>query len=75
MSDPLQMWTIYDHPTDYPFLFVARKFEVDAAGPRPTTEVFVAPSIDRVRFEMVRRGLTCLTRSPEDDPKIVETWL
>jgi len=28
-----------------------------------------------LRDELVGRGLTCLLRMPEDDPKIVETWL
>jgi hypothetical protein len=24
---------------------------------------------------MLSQGLTCLARSPEDDPKIIEVWL
>lgn len=74
-NDPLIIWTVYDHPTDFPDNFVARKFTTDANGPRATAEVVVADSLDAIRESMVQRGLTCLTRSPEDEPQIVETWL
>jgi hypothetical protein len=36
------MWTVYKNPTDYPGLFVARRFELDKATPDvrfgPTTD-------------------------------------
>lgn len=73
---PLTMWTVYDHPTDYPNNYVARRFEVDANGPRPTDSIIITPDLEALRamlaFEL---GLTCLTREPGDDPKIVEVWL
>jgi hypothetical protein len=72
----LRMWTIYDHPSDYPDKYVARLFDVDDDGPKPTSSIIVAPDLQMLRdileFEM---HLTCLARSPEDDQKIVETWL
>jgi hypothetical protein len=72
----LAMWTVYDHPPDYPDKFIARRFEVDRDGPRVTPSIIIADDLDKLRhalcFEM---GLTVLTRSPEDDPCIVETWL
>jgi hypothetical protein len=72
----LAMWTVYDHPTDYPNTFVARRFDIDGNGATPTASIIVAPDLTTLRdilaFQM---GLTCLTRSPGDDPKIVETWL
>jgi len=71
----LAMWTVYDNPNDYPGLFVARRFEVSGAGP-VATESIIMDNLEKLRevleFEM---RLTCLTRSPEDDPKIIETWL
>jgi hypothetical protein len=72
----LAMWAVYDNPSDYPGKFVARRFDVDAAGPRPSMSIIIMDDLDKLRemlaFEL---HLTCLTRSPEDDPKIVETWL
>jgi hypothetical protein len=75
-DDALMMWTVYDHPRDYPHSFVARKFAVSGAGGTvATTDMIVAPTLDSIRKLMIERGLTCITRSPDDDPKIVETWL
>jgi hypothetical protein len=71
----LQMWTVYDHPRDFPNSYVARCFDVDGSGPRATDNIMVSPSLDALRDMLAARGLTALCRSPEDDPKIVETWL
>lgn len=72
----LAIWTVYDNPTDYPGKFVARRFDVDASGPRPSASVIVAPDLEALRnilaFEL---HLTCLTRNEQDEPQIVECWL
>ena len=72
----LAMWTVYDNPKDYPGKFVARRFEVDATGPKPTASIIVMDDLDALRdvlcYEM---HLTCLCRNAEDEPQIVETWL
>lgn len=72
----LAMWTVYDHPLDYPDKFVARRFDFDASGPKPSASIIVAPDLETLRdileFEL---HLVKLMRSPGDDPKIVETWL
>jgi len=72
----LAMWTVYDHPTDYPDKYVARRFDVGRDGPVPSESIIIMDDLGRLRdmlaFEM---HLTCLTRSEGDDPKIVETWL
>lgn len=75
MSDKLLMWTVYDHPADYPDHFVARRFEVDGSGARATSITIWSSGLGELRAALAGRGLTVLTRSPEDDPKIVETWL
>lgn len=75
MADALSIWTVYDHPTDHPHEFIARRFEVDGKGTRATAETLASTSLDLLRDELSARGLTCLTRSPDDDPKIVEVWL
>jgi hypothetical protein len=71
----MSMWIVYDHPTDFPTEFVARRHEIVRGGSRPTDEAMASHSLDSLREALVGRGLTCLSRSPHDDPKIVETWL
>lgn len=70
----LAIWTVYDHPTDFPDWYVARKHVVAAGGTVPTDQVVKARTLDEVR-ELLPPGLVCLTRSRCDDPKIVESWL
>lgn len=64
-DDPLRMWAVYDHPSDYPDKFVARLHEVDGNGSRPTASIIIADDLDRLRdmlaFEM---HLVCLARAP-----------
>jgi hypothetical protein len=72
----LAMWTVYDHPTDYPDSFVARRFDVDGNGAKPSESIIIHSDLNKLRdmlcFEL---RLTCLARSEGDDPKIIETWL
>jgi len=68
---PLRMWTIYDHPTDYPDCFVAREFILD----KPTENLIAGPDIEMLRRHFIEIGMTCLPRAPDDQPQIVETWL
>jgi hypothetical protein len=71
----LEMWTIYRRPVDLPqYAFVARMHVVDDAGTRATSAVLVADQLDSLRAEFSGRGLVCLTRSPGDEPHIIETW-
>ena len=71
----LAMWTVYDHPSDYPDSYVARRFDVDADGPRPSDQVIAAPELAIIRKSLHAFGLVPLGREPGDDPKIVETWI
>jgi hypothetical protein len=72
----LAMWTVYDNPTDYPGKFVARRFDVDKDGPKPSASIIVMDDLEKLRdvlqFEL---GLVKVMRNEGDDPKIVETWL
>jgi hypothetical protein len=72
----LAMWTVYKHPKDYPDKYVARRFDVDANGPRPSESIIITGTLAQLRevlqFEL---HLTCLSRDGGDDPVIVETWL
>lgn len=68
------MWVIYERPRDYPAYYVVRRWEVDAQGARPTQEHSLHASLQEAR-EAIPAGLALLTRSDQDEPQIVETWL
>jgi hypothetical protein len=70
----LSMWTVYDHPKDFPHTYIARRFEVNGAGAVATDDT-VQGELRIIRKSFARCGMVCLTRSPEDDANIVETWL
>ena len=70
----LPMWTVYDHPADYPDSYVARKW-LTLPTLRKTDEVIVTRTLAELRDELEDRGLVCLMRNPDDEPQIVETWL
>jgi hypothetical protein len=74
MSDDLYVWTIYNHPRDFPNSYVARKFST-RGGATPTKDIIVSPTLSDLRFQLKRMGLTCLPRSPGDEPQIVESWI
>lgn len=71
----LPIWVIYDHPKDYPHVFVARRWLVDRRGERATDLLLIDEDLGRLRLEMEQRGLIRLDRQPEDDPVILETWV
>ncbi|ART57093.1 hypothetical protein CBP35_19450 (plasmid) [Acidovorax carolinensis] len=61
---------MYDSPIDLPGRFVARKWLLD----QPTNELLQDKTLEGLRAKLPQ-GLTRLERSPQDDPKIVETWI
>jgi hypothetical protein len=74
--DTLSIWSVYHSPLDYPSQWVARRFLVGGglADPQPTTDMFVADSLEEVRA-LLPPGLTRIPRSPIDHPVVVESWL
>lgn len=72
----MTMWTIYDHPSDYPDAYVAREWLIEAGKHSPTPNVFVSRDIETIRDMLrIEMHLTPIARSPGDDPVIVETWI
>lgn len=72
----LMMWTVYDHPTDYPTFYVARRFDIHAGTVTATDSVLFNTNIDNLRGDIVQRGFYHrLERNSGDDPKIMETWI
>jgi hypothetical protein len=74
MNEALQLWTIYDHPSDFPDCFVARLSLVSRGGIITTRETLTAPTLEALRSQLPP-GLYRLNRDPYDDPVIVEVWL
>jgi hypothetical protein len=70
--EPLDIWTVYHNPSDYPGKYVARKFTV-TKDVTATRDMFVADTIEEIRA-LLPQGLYHLTRQPDDDPVIIETW-
>ena len=72
----LAIWTLYDHPRDFPHCYVARRSET-GGGPEPviTSNVIISPDLEILREGMERCGLVCMMRNDEDDPVIIETWM
>jgi len=75
---PLNIWTVYENPLDFPGQFVARRFENN----KPTLDHFADPLLERVRewvhLQAAQYGQGSpyrLDRAPSDDPDILETWL
>lgn len=65
----LSIWVVYDHPTDHPDVYIARRFVND----RPTGDTIQGLTLDAVR-DQLPAGLARFNRDPKDDPKIVECW-
>lgn len=64
------LWTVYDHPPEYPAWYVARQFVFGHL----TTSVLLGRTLEEVRSKLPD-GLMRMERAPEDDPTIVESWL
>lgn len=71
----LSIWTVFDHPKDFPHHYVARRFVADKKGPQATEKVIVTLSLDALRLILQSAGLTVMMRAKSDDPRIVESWL
>jgi hypothetical protein len=74
MTD-LAMWTVYDHPSDYPDYYIARKWLVGSkrAEPEATDEILLDADLDALR-KRIPPWLYCMGRQEGDDPKIIEVW-
>jgi hypothetical protein len=66
----LDVWIVYDSPSDFPGKFVARRFQVKT----PTPDVLVADTLEGLR-KLLPQGLVRLERTPHDQPHIVEVWV
>lgn len=74
MTNFLRIYVIYDHPSDYPDSFVARRAFFGAVTIFFEDDVLVADTLDNLR-KMLPQGLICIPRDVNDDPVIVEVWI
>lgn len=70
----LAIWTVYDHPKDFPHSYVARRCEVNSGGLQQTGDVMLG-ELSMIRASFAHAGLTCLARNQDDEAHIVESWL
>lgn len=74
-SEPVEMYTIYHDPDDFPGMYVGRTFTITPGRAQPAAEPFaIAPTLEAVR-EAIPPGHERFDRQEGDDPKIVETWV
>lgn len=73
MTGELSQWVIYDHPADFPDSYVARRWTIGPRGIGRTDDIRIG-TLEQLREPLQEAGLFMLTRSPEDDPTIVEVW-
>ena len=71
----LVMWTVYDHPTDHPGGFIARRHDVGKGGKPIVTDHVITGGLENIRTLFKQAGLTVIPRHQQDDPVIVECWL
>ena len=74
LRDRLPVFTVTDHPTDFPDFYVAR-LHLSLPQPQPMPLTIMDKNLERLQTTMQALGLVKLDRSPEDDPVILETWI
>jgi hypothetical protein len=70
----MSQWVIYEHPRDYPYQYVMRRWDIRGGSMMATDETAFAGTLEEIR-DKVPAGLYRLARFAEDDPCIVEVWL
>jgi len=74
--DKLAIWTVYENPSDYPDMYVARLWEIGGRSAIAATgQLMVEKRLFKLRQRLRKLGLFCMPRQDDDDPVIVETWM
>lgn len=72
----MTMWTVYDHPTDFPNDYVAREHILRNDNTHGPTDNFIqSTDLEVIREQLLNMGKTPIARSPGDEPQIIETWI
>lgn len=75
MSEPLVMYTVYDHPRDEPDWYVVRRWTSTAKSFDMEEIVLKVKTLEEVNRWAGERCLGFMARHPNDDPCIVGVWL
>lgn len=70
----MELWTVYDRPSDHPRHCAVRKVLVRDDGLCPG-DLHLFGDVLEARSALARRGLVRVPRGKEDEPSLVETWL
>lgn len=70
----MDMWAIYDRPSDYPDGFIARRWIIGAGVATPTSDILLASDVDALRVIFRAEGRIVFVDG-RDDPCIVESWI
>jgi hypothetical protein len=73
----VDIYVIYDHPSDYPDNFVVRRWTIQPGTFFPTDELWRHDSIEAARSQARRFSQhdSRIGRLQKDDPTIIETWI
>ncbi len=77
MNLSLPIYTIYDHPTDYPEHFVVRRAVINNEGNIiPDEKLHLQTnSLEMIHAIMQSDGLVFMGKHPNDDEKIIGTYI
>jgi hypothetical protein len=77
IKNNMNLYTVYESPSDYPDNFVVRRWEIVAPDNVPVAKnvVIIGQNLDIIRKELREMGLFRIPRDVSDDKKIVETWV
>jgi len=70
----LDLFTIYEHPKDYPRGYIVRRWVARSTGFSEAREAWATETLEDARL-IIPDGLFRMEREADDDPTIVETWL
>jgi len=69
----LPMISIYFNPKDFPGKYVARVFDIRPGAVHATRYIMVDENLEEMR-RSIPTGFSCMNRTPEDDPELLEVW-
>lgn len=75
-NNGLEIYTVYDHPTDYPDSFVVRRWRVIEGKEIPDDKLLIqSKDLNLIENILLEMGLTPIPRLPGDDPVILKNYI
>lgn len=75
MTEPMQCWTIYERPLDYPDHFVVREFLVSPGRVTACTECGLAKSLEEARALIPPGRIRFIEEGDSLATHAVESWI